>query len=307
MTEKCFAIGTIQAFLDGELNDDSLELAARHFSVCDDCARLLAEAENESAFAFSALDGELNSLVPSERIRANLYEAIAAEKKSLWRKIFGKVNFSNPSIAAFASLALVVGIFTTLFILRENRTTNNETAKIETSKSIGTQNGGKQIESVFTNRESTVESPISTIAPRIEKAVVKPNLEKRAAIQNADFKVQKTSVENRQAENKTAVADNTAPPAKNENLAGEESYIKTIATLSETVNSRKDETLKPSARVAFERDLAVVDDSISKMRKEVRRNPKNEAARELLRASYQNKIDLLGSVADKSDLMAALK
>jgi hypothetical protein len=52
--------------------------------------------------------------------------------------------------------------------------------------------------------------------------------------------------------------------------------------------------------------MAVVDDAIKKMQREVRRNPKNEAAREVLRSSYQNKIDLLNSVAEKSELMATL-
>ena len=90
-------------------------------------------------------------------------------------------------------------------------------------------------------------------------------------------------------------------------MIGEENYVKTIATLNETVNSRKDEILKPSARVSFEKDLAVVNDSIAKMQKEVRGNPKNEAAKQLLRSAYQNKIDLLNSVADRGEMMATLK
>ncbi|MGI8470396.1 MAG: anti-sigma factor family protein [Pyrinomonadaceae bacterium] len=307
MTKKCFDSGTIQAFLDGELNDNSLELVARHVSVCGDCARLLAEAESESAFAFSALDSELNSLVPSERIRANLYKAIAAEKKTFWQKIFGGLSFSNSSIVAFASLALVVGLFTTLFILRENRMANNEVAKTETPKSVGTQIGDKQTKPVSVNPFSEGKPEIPTVAPQIVKTTAKPAIENRALIQNTDYKIRKSPVKNQTAEAANKTADDNAQPAKNEGLIGEESYIKTIATLNETVNSRKDEVLKPSARVAFEKDLAVIDDSISKMRKEVQKNPKNEAAKELLRSSYQNKIDLLNSVADKNELMATLR
>ena len=48
-----------------------------------------------------------------------------------------------------------------------------------------------------------------------------------------------------------------------------------------------------AARFAFERDLAMTDDAIKKMKKEVKRNPNDEAAKQVLRASYQNKIDLL--------------
>jgi hypothetical protein len=83
--------------------------------------------------------------------------------------------------------------------------------------------------------------------------------------------------------------------------------LKTIAALTKTVDKRKDETLKPSARFAFEKDLAVIDDAIGLMQKEVKRNPKNEVAKEMLRSSYQNKIDLLNSVTEKSELMASLR
>jgi anti-sigma factor RsiW len=59
MTEKCFDIGTIQAFLDGELASDMSEKVACHTASCDVCAIMLAEAEEESAFAFSALERNL--------------------------------------------------------------------------------------------------------------------------------------------------------------------------------------------------------------------------------------------------------
>jgi hypothetical protein len=102
-------------------------------------------------------------------------------------------------------------------------------------------------------------------------------------------------------------SDNSGQRTANENVLGEESYVKTIATLTETVNNGKDEVLKPAARFAFERDLAVTDDAIKKMSAEVKQNPKNEAAKQILRASYQNKIDLLNSVAEKTELMASIK
>jgi hypothetical protein len=50
--------------------------------------------------------------------------------------------------------------------------------------------------------------------------------------------------------------------------------------------------------------MAVVNDSIQRMRQEVRKNPKNESAKQVLYSSYQNKIDLLNSVTQKEELMA---
>jgi hypothetical protein len=77
--------------------------------------------------------------------------------------------------------------------------------------------------------------------------------------------------------------------------------------LSQTVENQKDSVLRPSMRVSFERDLAVVSDAIDKMKKEVRKNPRNESAKQVLYSSYQNKIDLLNSVAERNELMASLK
>jgi hypothetical protein len=90
-------------------------------------------------------------------------------------------------------------------------------------------------------------------------------------------------------------------------LPGEKDYVQTISSLTKTVEGQKDSVLRPSERVAYERDMAVVDDSIAKIRNEVKRNPKNETARQVLYSSYQNKIDLLNSVSQKEELVASLK
>jgi hypothetical protein len=43
------------------------------------------------------------------------------------------------------------------------------------------------------------------------------------------------------------------------------------------------------------------------MRKVVRKNPRNQAARQILYSSYQDKIDLLKSSAQRSELMASVQ
>jgi hypothetical protein len=53
--------------------------------------------------------------------------------------------------------------------------------------------------------------------------------------------------------------------------------------------------------------MAVVNDSIKRMREVVKKNPRNQAARQVLYASYQDKIDLLSSVAQREELMASLR
>ncbi|HEX8247657.1 MAG TPA: hypothetical protein VF599_05780, partial [Pyrinomonadaceae bacterium] len=137
------------------------------------------------------------------------------------------------------------------------------------------------------------------VAPQIRRAAYKPKNENRFEAQKADYRPTSNIVRPPVDPPPTAETNYDA-------ISGEQSYLKTIATLQQSVENRKDELMKPSMRVAFEKDMAVVDDAIKKMQREVRKNPKNEAAREVLRSSYQNKIDLLNSVADKSELMASL-
>jgi hypothetical protein len=90
-------------------------------------------------------------------------------------------------------------------------------------------------------------------------------------------------------------------------IPGEDSYLKTIESLEKTSDLQKDAVMRPSERIAYERNMAVVNDSIRRVREQVRRNPRNEAAKEVLYSSYQNKIDLLNSISQKEELVASLE
>lgn len=310
MMDKCYDEGTIQAFLDGELETDTLEAVARHTAACETCALVLQEAEEESSFAFSALGEEFNSLVPTERIRTSLYKEISQiekTQKSVWMRIFGTgFNFSNPSIIAFASLLMIVGLFTTLYIHRESQNVNtNQVARIPVKKSTESvrQNVPDVVAPASAAGESVESGENEAGTATVSQPVYKRPVENQPRFERAGYRVVKTSSRRVDSDSSADTSKNTL----NEILPGEDAYVKTIATLSDSVNNRKDILLRPSERVAFERDLAVVNDAISKMRKEVRKNPKNEAAKQVLRSSYQNKIDLLNSVAEKSELMATLR
>ena len=95
-------------------------------------------------------------------------------------------------------------------------------------------------------------------------------------------------------------------PASAQYLPGEESYIKTINELEQGVTAQN-AGMKASSQVAYARDMALVDDSITKMREVVRKNPRNQAAKQILYSAYQDKIDLLKSSAQRDELMASLQ
>jgi len=296
MTDKCLDIGTIQAFLDGELDLETTEAAACHVSACDACAILLAESEEESAFAFSTLEQEFNTLVPTQRLWTKINDSIEGEKKSFWKPIFAFLL--QPQAVAFASLIFVAVVSVTLLTFKPNAPTDYAVLKNDKQQT--------KIQPVLQNQ------PVPVVQPPVGFSIEKGAETIKQSQNKTEYKPIKTShvkAENNLTNVKLSVKspEIVVPPARSENVLGEESYIKTIATLETTVENRKDEILSPSSRFAFERDLAVTDDAIKQMKKEVRKNPNNEAARQILRASYQNKIDLLNSVADKTELMASLK
>lgn len=294
--KNCFDEGTIQAFLDGELASDLLENVARHVAVCDGCAVLMAEAEEESAFAFSALEQEFNTLVPTQRLWTKINDSIGRERKSVWQTVFA--FFKHPTVGAFASLLVVFGLLVAVLSLQKGETVKSVAEIIPDKQEVIAPIFKPELATSQTSPSDDLESPKIATVKQAKKdySIVKTVLVKKEnspkinnqpnALNSAEDKGQRTN-------------DNF--------LLGEESYIKTIATLEKTVNSRKDEVLKPSSRFAFEKDLAVVNDAIQRMKAEVKKNPKNEAAKNVLRASYQNKIDLLSSVTEKTELMASLK
>ena len=315
MMEKCYDIGTIQAFLDGELSVDLSQKVTRHIALCDGCAASLAEAEEETAFAFSALEREFDTLVPTHRLWTKINDSIVEEKShsSVWQRLLASVSvlIANPSMTVAAGVLIVFGIFAVVLNM-QNGAGNDDIAAVENQPNlkvaapINSNNQGKQTEPVDVVAPSN--APTFAIASNESK---KENQSVRVYLAAERDNPRQNSIKNTTSnDRKENVQSQPSPLPANfvpEYLPGEESYVKTIANLSETVETQKDEVLRPAARISFERDLAVVSDAISKMKKEVRKNPKSESANQVLYSSYQNKIDLLSSVAERTELMASHK
>ena len=283
MREDCLDIGTIQAYLDGELAHDQTARVSGHIAVCDSCAFMLAEAEDESAIVFPALEREFNTLVPTQRLWNKINDSIVTERHSrpFWHKAwaFLSVALANPSLAAAASVVIVVGIFAAVWM-------NRTAVPIVVSP----------VQSAAKTTPSRIDPAPLTANPIIDQTVTTSKSEIRA--ERAAYRP-----DNRRT-NPPAI---NAPATSGGYLPGEESYVKTISSLNNTVKDQKDTLLRPSERIAYERDMAVVNDTIAKMKTEVKKNPRNESARQVLYSSYQNKIDLLNSVAQKEELVASLR
>ena len=288
MNVNCFDIGTIQAFFDGELAHEELSRVSGHIAACDACALMLAEVEDESAVVFPALEREFNTLVPTQRLWNKINDSIAIERhntpitQKAWA--FLRVALGNPSIAVAVSVLIVFGIFAAIWL---NLTpVDNIVADVK--------NPVTTVSTSKVNNTPPVSEPSDTIATLQNTPPVKFE---QAAYRGNDRRIVTTP-----AVYKTNTSTNT-----DGYLPGEESYVKTISSLAKTVETQKEGTMRPSERIAYERDMAVVNDAISKMKTEVKKNPKNESAKQVLYSSYQNKIDLLNSVSQKEELMASLK
>lgn len=303
MNGKCLEIGTIQAFLDGETAPENSAAITDHIGSCDKCASALASADEQSSIVFSALDREFNSLVPTQRLWTRIEDTIAVEKsrRPWWQRLAAGfvLPFASPTFAAAGGLVIMLGAFT-LFSTLRNGTVGpaDEMASADAPK-IST-NAPQAASSRAVDAVDAVSNTPSFAPEAIKASVKRSNVspEKlKKLVTNAAFVTQQSSGPR---------YENASVTPSSNYLPGEESYVKTIEQLDRTVAGQKDRTLSPSSRVAFERDMAVVDDSISRMQRAVRKNPRNQSAKQVLYSAYQDKIDLLNSVAQRDELMASL-
>ena len=306
MNGKCFEIGAIQAFLDGETTPEMSLRLTDHVGACDDCARVMAEADEQNAIVFSTLERELNTLVPTQRLWSRINETIEVEKSQMpvWHKVlvYVRVALANPSLTVAAGILLVLGFFAVLITVRDSRNVGIEVARQDSSQRPVDVPQAKQDDPVVTTAAQGDSAPSAAPAPALVGRSNLKDSEIGAFVESVKAS-QREKIQPRTADFRTPYRT----PSSDVYLAGEEGYVKTISDLKQNVESQKDTVMTPSSRVSYERDMAVVNDSIKRMREVVKKNPRNQAARQVLYSSYQDKIDLLNSVAQREELMASLR
>ncbi len=290
MSKDCIEIGNIQAFLDGELSPRETAAVTGHTATCHNCAQLLAESEEENVLAFSALDRELDTLVPTQRLWTRISDSIELEKErvSVWNRLYNfiTVNIATPSFAAAVGVLLVFGLAFAVVTMDRD--------PVDTTVAISPIAGPDVLTFVappVAGDSDTIEKESETKPVQVVSSNHSPEKLKQL-VTNAKF-----------------TEKNSRPKAEYLNyeyLPGEESYIKTIGEL-ERNTAAQNASLKAGGQVAYQRDIAVVEDSIKKMKNVVKKNPRNQSARQVLYSAYQDKIDLLNSAAQRDELMASLE
>jgi len=308
---KHIDIGTIHAFLDGELSGDALEFAASHFSICDACSNLMLEAESETDAVMQAFAVENTYAVPTQRIWARINNEIdqldsipasGMQPVSIWQTAFGWLRANRlPQFAApTAGLALGAALIAFFSFSGIFQQANPE---INPPMIARSENPPPTIVNVKpTDSNSSVEQQKSTPSVAIRNEAQKRPGGFEAVKANYRVEAKPRVVTPKIIKN---------PPVRNADLNAplveERLYLEAINDLSQTVASSDVTAMRPSFRVEYEQNAAMIDQAIVKMQRQVRRNPNDENAKRILFASYQNKIDLLNTVAEKTQLMATVR
>jgi hypothetical protein len=89
--------------------------------------------------------------------------------------------------------------------------------------------------------------------------------------------------------------EDSQPPATS--LAWQErQYERAIAKLNDAIKAQP--PMRPSLRVEYEYNLAVINDAIAATRDVARKNPKDPQATQFMLAAYQSKVDLMNQIAE---------
>ncbi|HJQ34208.1 MAG TPA: zf-HC2 domain-containing protein [Pyrinomonadaceae bacterium] len=296
--KKCLDEAIIQAYIDGELPQEQAAATAAHIAACDACAASLAEAENESAVFSMAFAPDESVNVPTEALRARIGAAVAqlessAESNSVRQRgtLFGGFfaslsalfTFTPQSAAAFAGVVALVVIGFIYFSSQKSQQPTNPTREVA------------QV-------NPTPEAPSkATATPDVPAPVSTPEEKTTAAV---PVKFERNNA--RRPSFRSVESKRTAAPAtpKEEGLPGEKDYQTAIASLEKTIKLGGDETLRPSVRVEYERNLALIDSAIAQTRQVAAQNPKDKDAVGFLMSAYQSKVDLLTKVADQAQVAA---
>ena len=270
--KECIDEGTLQAYFDGQLAQETAAAVASHLASCPNCAEVARTVENENLLLAGALENEFAVSVPTERLRQRLETAIAEDQiaqpvsgqssKSGWWQSLASLIFPSPQrafgyagLAAVIVLSAVVGV---IYLKRDDVTA--PVAQNELPRPISTP-----------KPSPTPVTPTGGSGNSEDPPPPKPNPPKKVA-------PRRPSVENAGL------------------IPGERPYVQKIAALKKTMKSN--EPLRPSVQVEYEHNVALLDSAIEMTRDAVKKNPKDTQATQFMFAAYQSKVALMNQVAD---------
>ncbi len=314
MISACLEEGTLQAYLDGELAGAAATAAASHLANCARCVAVADAAASDDALLASALAPALDANVPSAHLRARLERAICEletstataatttpareARTSLWfTRLASLFSFNPAHTAAFASL-VVVAAFAFVYFGHVQPGTTNTTQALPPETIAANPTANDTAENV----------PLTSDVAALGRTTPKVNdgntiMRNDRPVRSVAASYRPSANSRRTTEQTAAVVPGTTAASANATLLpGEQSYLTAIASLTSALKPSEQRALPPTLRAEYERNVAVVDQAIAATRAAAQRNPQDEDAQDFLRAAYQNKVELLHTVADQAQL-----
>jgi hypothetical protein len=255
----CIDEGTLQAWFDGELRPDVAAQVTAHVNTCAHCAEEARTLKAENSVLATAMAAEFNQSVPTERLRQRLDQKIAALNSASSAAVRAPRWTLSSLFAlrplAYASVAVVILLAALLGFVYLKK--NNDSSPPREAQ-----------------RQNIPEPPPPAPEPTIIKTADNPKPENSPRTPRRSKR-------------------NTPAPGTNEPsfVRQERDYQTTIAKLNETFQTKP--PLRPSLRVEYEYNLALIDNAITATRDVARRNPKDPQAAQFMLAAYRSKVDLM--------------
>jgi hypothetical protein len=315
----CFDEATLQAYLDGELTAERAAAVAAHLGACEPCDAAAREAAQEFAMFASAFGAGEGLRVPTERLRAGLAARIAEMQPTQsappvvaaptfverLRGFASSLAFAPRQATAFASFAVAALLLGALFYAfrpqppapQVDQNGEREIAAVSPPASVQANSTENKDAGAKATNGDAVGGVSSDEIARGDEARARRGAD-RASVSQVNFNPRSAAGDaaGRLARAKDEKAADAAL------LPVEKSYVSAIASLKSSLEGEGSQAMTPTLRAEYERNLAVVDRAIAASRASARRTPSDKDAQEFLRSAYQDKLDLLHTVADQTQL-----
>ncbi|HEX8162468.1 MAG TPA: zf-HC2 domain-containing protein [Pyrinomonadaceae bacterium] len=315
----CSDDATLQAYLDGELPPARAASVAAHLAACAACAAAAREAAREFAMFATAFGAGEGLPVPTERLRAGIEARIAQMQATpvaqpavaaptlveRLRAFASSLAFAPQQATAFASFAVAAALLGALFYAfrpqtRAPRLNQNAAREIASVNSQADGRGGV-IDNGPAGAKTTNKDAAVGTAPGAAGRGSEGRTNRASALPVRFNSRRGSGAGDAAAAGVPARAEGEAA-ADAALLPVEKSYVTAIASLKSSIEGGGAQSLTPTLRAEYERNLALVDRAIAASRASARRAPADKDAQDFLRAAYQDKLDLLHTVSDQTQL-----
>lgn len=293
--EECMSL--IEEYFDGELDERTVDLVARHLTACSACASEYQMLEREQEFyeSYKCYVQTTPAFWDNVMERAGHKDSVSSNLSAPLRRLLAGAhgNFSAPRFSATLTALIVlaaVGITAGVMLYINSR------GKIaNTGDGISRKENAPVSASRSTPDEISVQNQASKTVGTSEEEIRKDS-NKPLLVQNGgERKANRSIAMRRGTVARVHMESGERPRGRTpEQLIreAEQKYLAAIAMLSRDVSRHRPE-LDAETVIRFERTLATIDRTITETRRAVREHPGDPVAAQYMLTAYAKKVDVL--------------